>query len=60
MGAKEPKAIRKAFEMKTETVATDDRKKPLQRHRRIAHDEKVRKYEVIGVSEQGFIEKSIK
>jgi hypothetical protein len=46
--------------LKTETVATDDRKKPLQRHRRIAHDEKVRKYEVTGVSEQGFTEKSMK
>lgn len=47
-------------QLKTETVATDDRKKPLQRHRRIAHDEKVRKYEITGVSSQGFTEKSIK
>lgn len=47
-------------QLKTETVATDDRKKPLQRHRRIAHDEKVRKYEIIGSAPQGFIEKSIK
>jgi hypothetical protein len=46
--------------LKTETVATDDKKRPLQRHRRIAHDEKVRKYEVTGVSEQGFTEKSMK
>lgn len=46
--------------LKTETVATDDRNKPLQRHRKIAHDDKVRKYEIVGSAPQGFIEKPIK
>ena len=46
--------------LKTETLATDDKKRPLQRHRRIAHDDKVRKYEIVGSAPQGFIEVAIK
>ena len=46
--------------LKTETLATDDKKRPLQRHRKIAHDNKVRKYEITGCAEQGFIEVAIK